>query len=179
MVCPNCKTSNDDSALFCRECGTKLSAPKKKEKKSSRLFLTVIIALIVVGGVIAIIVNSNNDSSYSAPVSYEPAVEAPEVMAPEAPAVEAPEAEQAPAAEEPSLDELYARAETVNDLEGLAWKGYLPAAYDLVHIFYNDGRYEECSRYAYQCIDANYRTDEVWDVLRELPAAYWRREYSE
>lgn len=81
--------------------------------------------------------------------------------------------------EELSIDEEYEQAETINDFMVLARKGYLPAAYDLVMIMYNEQRYEECSEFAYQCIDAEYRVDDVWDILSELPTCYWRRDYYE
>ena len=33
MVCPNCKTKNEDGAVYCENCGTRLSEKVKKEAK--------------------------------------------------------------------------------------------------------------------------------------------------
>lgn len=172
MICSKCHTLNDDTSLFCRGCGESLT--KKSSNKSSYFRIIGIISLvaIVVGG-IAIFVNYNNESTYR----YDSSNENVDTSEPYTVSYETSTTEETE--HEPSLDELYSQAETIHDLKYLADRGYLPAAFDLVSIFYRNDRYEECSQYAYQCIDANYRVDDVWETLGELPACYWPRDYYE
>lgn len=171
MICSKCHTLNDDDALFCRCCGQSLT--KKYSKRTPSRILLVILLIVFVAGGIILLVDYNNDSTYSYDYSNE------YVDTSDTYTVSSESNTTEEDVHVSTMDELYSEAETIHDLRCLADRGYLPAAFDLVTIFYRDDRYEECSQYAYQCIDANYRVDDVWETLGELPACYWRREYEE
>lgn len=171
MICSKCHTVNDDGSLFCRCCGKSLTKQSSK-RTSSRILIFILLIAFVVGGII-LLVDHNIDSTYSYDYSNG------HVETSDTYTVSSESNTTEEYVNEPTVDELYSQAETIHDLRCLADRGYLPAAFDLVSIFYRDDRYEECSQYAYQCIDANYRVNEVWETLGELPACYWRREYEE
>lgn len=46
MNCPKCNRENEDSALFCRYCGSSLKPIKKKDSNTSNVILLVWIILI-------------------------------------------------------------------------------------------------------------------------------------
>lgn len=172
MLCPNCHTSNEDNALYCRGSGTLLQ--EKSNNKKTLRFIFVIPCIAIVVGIITFCIDENSYSE-SYPSAYKINTEYNDPVVVESEAV----IESDFNVHEPILEELYSQAETIHDLRCLANQGYLPAAYDLVRIFYRDERYEECSQFAYQCIDANYRVDDVREILGELLTCYRRTNYEE
>lgn len=179
MKCPYCHVGNEDSAHFCRNCGKPLSNSNTSRNKSSKTILFSVMFIVSLVVVLVAIIYNNRDSYNPTILSEDSSVQIDESLELFSDAETVMVEEVTVTEDELTLEELYSVAETVNDLRHLADQGYLPAAFDLVSILYQDERYDECSKYAYKCIDANYRIDEVWEILSELPACYWRREYSE
>ncbi|WP_409200290.1 zinc ribbon domain-containing protein [Methanobrevibacter sp. DSM 116169] len=65
MKCPNCHAQNENRAMYCSKCGTKLQVENSNDSKN--LLIIVLVAIIVIGALTGLymVLNSNNSSTSS------------------------------------------------------------------------------------------------------------------
>jgi cellulose synthase/poly-beta-1,6-N-acetylglucosamine synthase-like glycosyltransferase len=71
MNCPNCNGANQDNAIFCKECGTRLDAlPARQAISTSDLLLIIYIAIAIFGAGFQFILTKLVENAYEPPFRY-------------------------------------------------------------------------------------------------------------